>query len=462
MAGTTPRERATHHIHEALKTGIRGEARSLLNEALQVLTIGSGRKSPTDLEYKALKPGQKMTDPARAGLLMRCGSRTGSVWFFRHQHPQTFKQVEVKMGSYPADLTVSEARALWDEMRQARSTGIDPATVLNAGSGTQSPMTVAELCERYVEEYAKPTKRSWAEDERLLRKHLVPVFGSLPATKFTHKEAAQLLSGIHKAGNARLAEKVRAVISTMYAVAAGRTRKINTLDGTWLPPTTDNPVQNVVLPKHTAQNYKPKFSELAAFMQATETVAQGDLLRILAQTMCRVNEVAAMTWAELDLDEGRWTLPASRAKNGHEHLILLAPQSIDLLRRIRDDQAARRIRSDFVFPQKSDWSKPVSRHTAGHAWAKVRATLGMSDDFVLHSLRHAALTWAGEHQCPREVRDRLTNHVSGGGIDAVYNAATLNAPAKEWWAKWADHLDLLTQPNVVEMPGPKKAQAERA
>lgn len=452
MISTTPRERAAHHINEALKTGIRGEARSLLNEALQVLTLGKAKQSPTDLEYRNLKPGQKMTDPARAGLLMRCGSRTGSVWFFRHQHPQTFKQVEVKMGSYPADLSVDQARDLWDEMRQARNAGRDPATVLSATPSAQGPLTVADLCDRYIQDYAKVAKRSWADDEYLLRRYLVPVYGSLPVEKFTHREAAQLLNGILQSGTARMAGRVRAVISTMYRVAIGRTRKINMLGGSWIDPTTPNPVESVILPERKPQNYKPTAKDMTAFMQATETMAQGDLLRILAQTMCRVNEVAAMTWAELDLDEGRWTLPASRAKNGHEHLILLAPQSIDLLRRIRHDQDAQRIRSDFVFPQKSDWSKPVSRHTPSHAWAKVRTTLGLSDDFVLHSLRHAALTWAGEHQCPREVRDRLTNHVTGGGIDAVYNAATLNAPARRWWAKWADHLDLLVQPNVVEMP----------
>ncbi len=128
----TPKERATAHVQAALATGIRGDARAILTEALQVLTLGAARQSPTDLEYRNLKPGQKLGDPARAGLLMRCGTRSGRVWFFRHQHPQTGKQVEVKMGAYPADLSVSQARDLWDEMRTARNAGLDPETVIPA------------------------------------------------------------------------------------------------------------------------------------------------------------------------------------------------------------------------------------------------------------------------------------------------------------------------------------------
>ena len=71
--------------------------------------------------------------------------------------------------------------------------------------------------------------------------------------------------------------------------------------------------------------------------------------------------------------------------------------------------------------------------------------------FKSHSLRHAALTWAAESGCPRDVRDRLTNHVSGGSVDSIYNGAQLNAPAKEWWALWANYLDTLLQPRVVPM-----------
>ena len=453
----TPKERATAHVQAALATGIRGDARAILTEALHVLTLGTARQSPTDLEYRNLKPGQKLADPARAGLLMRCGTRSGRVWFFRHQHPNTGKQTEVKMGAYPADLSVSQARDLWDEMRTARNAGLDPETVLQGTTGGQSPMTVADLVGRYIAEYAKPTKRSWKQDEDLLRRHLVPTYGALPATKFTHKEAAQLLKGIHQGGHHRLAERVRAVISTMYRVAVGKTRKIDTLGGTWLDATTDNPVENVMLPARTAKNHKPTAKEMTALLDALPIMGtSGDILRLQAQIMARVAEVAHMAWAELDLDEGRWVLPAERAKNGHEHLVLLPAQAIDFLRDQNANQDAKGIKSPYVFPQKANPNKPTRSETVIHALSGKRAALGLPDAFKSHSLRHAALTWAAENGATKDLRDRVSNHVSKArDADSIYVAAQLNQPAKELWQRWADYLDTLTQPNVF----PIKARA---
>ncbi|MFD0982566.1 hypothetical protein [Tropicimonas aquimaris] len=53
------------------------------------------------------------------------------------------------------------------------------------------------------------------------------------------------------------------------------------------------------------------------------------------------------------------------------------------------------------------------------------------------------MTWTAENGCPREVCDRLTNHVAGGGVDSIYNAATHNKAAGEWWQRWGDYLESL-------------------
>jgi integrase len=446
----TPRNRALHHIHEALKTGVRGNLRDLLREAERE-AAQMGVTSPTDLEYRNLKPGRKLTDSARAGLLMRCGTRSGKVWFFRHQHPTTGKQVEVKMGAYPSDLSLSQARDLWDEMRQVRSRGEDPKSVLTAKPAAQKQITVEELVDRFMEDYAKPTKRSWFEDERQLRKHLVSAYGAMPAVAFGHKEAVDLLHRIHGNGTPREAEKLRACISTMFNFASGRTRKV-LVTKPLLPPTHDNPVSAVLLPQRTAQNYKPTSKDLTAYLNGLGAIPGGDVLRLQCLCMTRIREATRAAWSEIDLDAGRWTIPAERVKNGREHLILLSRQSVGFLRVIKADQEAKGMQTPYVFPSPSDISKPRTVHTVQRRLLEARPKLGLPKSFVSHSLRHAALTWAAEEGCPRDVRDRLTNHVSGGGVDAIYNGAALNQPAKEWFQRWADHLDMLTSGNVVSIP----------
>jgi hypothetical protein len=84
---------------------------------------------------------------------------------------------------------------------------------------------VEDLVQHYLDAYARKVKRSWAEDERLLKRHLVPVYGTFPATDFGHKEAADLLHRVHETAP-REAEKLRACISTVYNFASGRTRKV--------------------------------------------------------------------------------------------------------------------------------------------------------------------------------------------------------------------------------------------
>jgi integrase len=178
----------------------------------------------------------------------------------------------------------------------------------------------------------------------------------------------------------------------------------------------------------------------------------GEILRLQAQCMCRIAEVAHMAWAELDLEEGRWVLPAERAKNGHEHLILLPAQAIAFLRDHKAEQKARSIDSPFVFPQRANPAKPTRSETVIHAWADQREALNLPKSFKTHSLRHAALTWAAEYGATKDLRDRVSNHVSKArDADSIYVAAQLNQPARVLWQQWADYLDQLVQPNIFQM-----------
>lgn len=439
----SPRDVAYHHIVEALNAGVRGDLRDVLKEAERLAAPTPTSRAMTQLHYDRLQPGQKLLDPDRSGLLMRHGKRSGKVWVFRYSHPTTGKQVEYQFGSYP-DMSLSEARDRWSDLRTLRSHGKDPASIMQP-KATRS-LTVTDLVETYLNDYARKVKRSHATDERLLRVHLVPTYGQTQAIDFGHREAADLLHRVHKTAP-REAEKLRACISTMFNFASGRTRKV-LVTKPILPPTHDNPVSSVLLPQRQAKNHKPTAKELASYSKALaeQSVPHADVLHLQLLTMTRIAEAAQASWSEFDLDNGRWTIPAERAKNGREHTVLLSPQAQAILTRIHSTT-----QSSYVFPMTTDNARPMDVQGAQKSLAKNRATLGVSDAFTSHAVRHAGLTWAAEQGCPRDVRDRLTNHVSGGGVDAIYNAASLNTPAKEWWAKWAGYLDTLTQPNVVPL-----------
>ncbi len=437
------RERASTHIQAALDTGVRGELREALRKAA-ALAAGQRVTNVSDLEYRQLAIGGKLVDKDRPGLLMRHGKRTGKVWIYRYEHPETKKQIELQFGRYPA-MSTADARERWRDLRAQRLEGNVPSAV---SSDSASSLTMGDLIKRYIAEYARATKAasSAKEDERLLGKFIVPYYADLPASEFDHGVAKAVLSNIVNAGALREAEKVRSVLSTLFNVASGRTRKISTLDGTWLSPDHPNPVGAVTLPKRNPRQHRPGTRELRNYIRGLDQMGKhGLILRIQLETFARIGEVSAMEWAELDLDAGTWTLPAARSKNGKAHVVMLARQTVARLR-TRQDEAT----SDLVFPSAQDTNRPTDKHLVIRTLARNRKTIGISEEFTSHATRRAALTWVAENGGGRDIRDRLSNHTPpSDGADHIYVSAEYNEAARRFTQAWVDHLTALEEENVT-------------
>jgi len=443
----SPRDNALNLLSAALDSGVRGANRDAIRQAISVLE-DTKRGDLSDLHYRQLPAGGKLVDPDRPGLIMRHGKRTGRVWIYRFDDPETHKQVEMQFGLYP-ELPTSEARDIWRRLRRQRLNRQRPS--LSEGAGDASVITIEELVRHYVAEYARKVKRpsSASGDERMLTKHLLPDFCKLPATELTREHVAAILLGIKERGAPREAEKVRAVLLTMFNVARGKTRKISLLAGTWLPPDTPNPVETVTLERRTARNHNPTTAELRSYVRGLDDLGvYGDILRTQLETCARISEITGMQWAEVDLDEAVWLLPAERAKNKRAHKVMLAGRTVQRLRLRMTATVSR-----YVFPALTDPARPIRTDGVVRKLADNRAALGVSEGFTSHSIRHGCLTWLAENGCPRDVRDRISNHApaSSGGVDHIYNSAELNRPAREWLGRWVDHLTALEAENVVSI-----------
>ena len=70
--------------------------------------------------------------------------------------------------------------------------------------------------------------------------------------------------------------------------------------------------------------------EIAALWSATDTLSQPfrDSIRLLILTGARLNEVAAMTWGEIDPAARLWRLPKERSKNRQAHVVPLSDMAI--------------------------------------------------------------------------------------------------------------------------------------
>jgi integrase len=133
----------------------------------------------------------------------------------------------------------------------------------------------------------------------------------------------------------------------------------------------------------------------------------GDFYRLLLLTGQRREEVGGMRWSELDLNEGLWTIPGERTKNGKAHVVHLSPLAVSILRGL---DASR----DTVFRISGNYSR-------GKALLDARMSAS-TKPWRVHDLRRTAASGMARLGCQPHIVERVLNHVSGaqGGLVGVY------------------------------------------
>ena len=186
-----------------------------------------------------------------------------------------------------------------------------------------------------------------------------------------------------------------------------------------------------------ARNRTLSDDEVRALWLAAEGDQFGPALRLLLICGARRNEVSLMTYDELD-DEGNWTLPASRTKNGIEHTIKLSRQALGII-----EAQPRLAGCPYVFPGRVGrtgligWDKSKKRISkkAGIAEASWR----------LHDLRRSCASGMQRLGIPVAVVEKALNHKSGTfrGIVGVYQQHDYQHEIADALQQWADHVDAI-------------------
>jgi hypothetical protein len=126
------------------------------------------------------------------------------------------------LGTYPA-VGVADARVKHAKAKADLERGIDPGDEkLKRKTAERNAETVADLVEEYLEKWARPRKRSAAEDERMLRKDVLPVWGDRKAKDIKRRDVITLLDGIVDRGSPIQANRTLAVIRKMFNFAISR------------------------------------------------------------------------------------------------------------------------------------------------------------------------------------------------------------------------------------------------
>lgn len=225
----------------------------------------------------------------------------------------------------------------------------------------------------------------------------------------------------------------------------------------------ENPFAHVVVEgREVSRDRVLTDAELGAAWRAACQMpyAFGPFFRLLVLTLQRRSEVAGMRWEEITPDLTTWTIPASRTKNGKEHIVHLsepARQVLASLHRQTDSKTGGV--SPFVFTNTgrtpisgfSDGKERLealmeqeraSNATGGPKNAGKKPSALLASGWRLHDLRRTGVTTMARLGIGPHVADKVLNHTEGAisGVAAVYQRHEFLKERAAALDAWAGHV----------------------
>jgi integrase len=380
-------------------------------------------------------------DKALAGFFVRI-SQDGKK-SFGVMYRKAGKLRRMKLGTYPL-LTLGKARQEAARVLRNTELGLDPAAEKREERYAD---TFEQLAREYLERHAKVKKKSWAEDERVINKELIPEFGVKLAKEITRRDVRAFLE--HKSITAPImANRIRALLRKIFNW--GITSEIVESNPVYLVPAPgkEHPRERVLgedeiravwnaidADQNNADDSHKKIKTLSA-----------GIMKLRLLTAQRGAEVMSMEWDELDTEKGWWTIPGEKTKNSLSHRVPLIAPALKIIREMKaavGDGAY----SKFVFP-----SPKGDTHISNPRKALKRIQRATNIDFVGHDLRRTAASMMTGMGIPRLTVKKILNHVESD-ITAVYDRYSYDNEKREALEAWAKRLMIIVaEAHVAQKP----------
>jgi integrase len=320
---------------------------------------------------------------------------------------------------------LAEAREKAIAFRKVAREGGDPLLVLRL-----QPVSVPTFSEA-AEQVHAAQELTWKNPKHAqqwintLKSYAFPIIGKKPVSEVQTPDILAVLSPIWLS-KPETGRRVRQRIGTVldWAKAAGHR-------------TGDNPVEAVGrgLPRqptgdkhHAALSFK----DVPDFVATLRRAGEGSNLafEFLILTATRTSEVLNAVWAEIDLNEKVWTLPAERMKAGRVHRIPLSARSLEILASAK----AWAPDSELVFPNQTG-KKPFSNMVFQATMKRLEAKA------TPHGFRSAFSDWAAETTSfPREVVEMALAHTVKNKVEAAYRRGDLFDKRRELMDAWQNFI----------------------
>jgi integrase len=323
------------------------------------------------------------------------------------------------------EISLADARKEAAKLKLRVIQGEDPQADKRAARGSG---TFGEIANRYREEYAKKKNKSWRQADKLVRRNLLPSWGSLIANTIARSDVRNVMSKMSDAPIT--ANQTLAAASAIFTWAT----KQELL--------TSNPCHGVERNATVSRERVLSDSEVPLFWEAFgKAGVPGMALQVLLLTGQRPGEVTHMRFDQII--DGWWTLPGQAdaatgwpgTKNKQSHRIWLPKAVQDIIAKLD-------IGDPFVFGQTLNLT-PTMRDICTQLKVP-RATP--------HDLRRTHGSSVTRLGFGRDCMNRIQNH-RDGGIASVYDRYEYEEENRRAMESTAAHLLTLargeTASNVV-------------
>jgi integrase len=333
-------------------------------------------------------------------ILKAMPSRVTAEWMAQQwRHGQRTKS---KIGSYPA-ITLSEARGIF--VRDFAETILKGSSIKIASDAR--PGTIADLFEAYVGSLKEAGKSSWPEAEANLDKAADVLGRTRLARDVSPDDVVGVLRPIYQRGARAMADHMRSYVRSAYSWGLK-----SELDYRSSSPRrfrlTQNPAAGIPTePKTVGTRWldEDEFVQLFRWLEYPDSPVHPPYtraVRIIMLTGQRVEEIARLHKDQWDRKEQ--IIDWSKTKNGKPHAIPVPRLAAELISSIIPNEYG------WFFPSAKDPTAPVSANTL-YSFMWRQRERGVIPIVTNRDLRRTWKTLAGKAGVPKEIRDRIQNHV---------------------------------------------------
>ena len=345
---------------------------------------------------------------------------SGKRIYYADYRPKVGTRKRMSLGAH-GKLTTEEARKLALQILGDVLKGEDPA---EERATRRKSMTVSDLCERYMLAAGKglilgkrrqPKKPSTiTQDRARIDRHIVPVLGKKLVRDLSRADVARFIRDVtlgKTADDFKSDKKRGRVVVTGGAGTAGRAASLLSAILNWAVAEEileSNPARGVKRQadqkrtrRLTAEEYRALGVALAKAEDERETEQGIAGARLLALTGCRLGEVLALKWAEVDAAGHCFRLTDTKEGASVRPIGSAAFDVLDAIGRMDDNP--------HVLP-----AARGEGHYGGFPgfWRRLMTTAGL-EGVTPHTLRHSFASTAGDLGFTEIIIGALLGHASG-------------------------------------------------